>query len=167
METHAVQHLVLVTTLLLLIAAAVAAGVKRIKLPYTVSLVITGAVLAICGHQAAEAKLISSSLLDGIELTPGIVLYVLLPILIFDAAFNLDSRRLLKNLLPIVTLAVPAVHTAHGTGRPGRAGPRARNRPGLGPGAERDRGLRRGAAGRLALHGHVPRVGLLEFRACP
>lgn len=109
METQAVQQLVLTTTLLLLVAAAVAAGVKRIKLPYTVSLVITGAVIAICGRQAAEAGLISSSLLDGIELTPGIVLYVLLPILIFDAAFNLDSRRLLKNLLPIVTLAVPAV----------------------------------------------------------
>ena len=37
-----------------------------------------------------------------------VVLYVLLPILLYEAAFNLDSRRLLQNLFPITVLAVPA-----------------------------------------------------------
>jgi CPA1 family monovalent cation:H+ antiporter len=105
----AIQRLVLVVTILLFIAAAVAAAVKRVRLPYTVALVATGAVLAVLGRRAVAAGLVPKQLLDSIELTPGVILYVLLPILLFEAAFNLDSRRLIKNLLPITVLAVPAV----------------------------------------------------------
>jgi Na+:H+ antiporter len=104
-----VQHVVLVVTALLFVASAVAAAVKRVRLPYTVALVITGAVLAASGRWLSGQGHLDPSLLEDVQLKPGVVLYVLLPILLYEAAFNLDSRRLLKNLFPITVLAVPAV----------------------------------------------------------
>lgn len=104
-----VQHVVLVVTALLFVASAVAATVKRVRLPYTVALVITGALLAASGRWLSGQGQLDPTLLEGVQLKPGVVLYVLLPILLYEAAFNLDSRRLLKNLFPITVLAVPAV----------------------------------------------------------
>ena len=103
------EQVVLVVTVLLFVAAAVVSVVKRVRLPYAVALVLTGAALAVLLRRAADSGLIAQSRLDGFELTPGVVLYVLLPILIFQAAFQIESRRLLRNVAPIATLAIPAV----------------------------------------------------------
>ncbi len=103
------EQVVLVMTVLLFLAAAVVSAVKRIRLPYAVALVLTGTALAVVLRRAVEAGFISAARLDGFELTPGVVLFVLLPILIFQAAFNIESRRLLRNVAPIATLAIPAV----------------------------------------------------------
>ncbi|WP_418317051.1 cation:proton antiporter [Piscinibacter sakaiensis] len=103
------EQVVLVVTVLLFLAAAVVSAVKRVRLPYAVALVLTGAALATLLRRAVDEGLIAESRLDGFELTPGVVLYVLLPILIFQAAFHIESRRLLRNILPIATLAIPAV----------------------------------------------------------
>ncbi|HBP22261.1 MAG TPA: hypothetical protein DEA08_31320, partial [Planctomycetes bacterium] len=45
----------------------------------------------------------------GGELTPQLILFVLLPPLVFESAYALDGRQFLKNLLPIGVLAVPAL----------------------------------------------------------
>ncbi|MEZ5584371.1 MAG: hypothetical protein R3F37_17895 [Candidatus Competibacteraceae bacterium] len=82
------EQVVLVVTVLLFVAAAVVSMVKRVRLPYAVALVLTGAALAVLLRRAADSGLIAQSRLDGFELTPGVVLYVLLPILIFQAAFQ-------------------------------------------------------------------------------
>ena len=47
--------------------------------------------------------------LSNFQLSPEIIFFVFLPALIFESAFNLDSRQLIKNILPIVTLAIPAL----------------------------------------------------------
>jgi len=90
---------------LLLIAAATLALTKRIKLPFTVVLVVIGMALSwLSGH---FPQLLGP--LQGLTLSPDIILYVFLPTLIFESAFNLDARQLRKNIWPILTLAVPGL----------------------------------------------------------
>lgn len=65
---------------LLLIASAVAMAIRWIRVPYTVALVIVGAVVGVFG------------VLPDLHLTPEVVFDILLPILLFEAAFQtLDS----------------------------------------------------------------------------
>ena len=49
-----------------------------------------------------------SSLLSGVQLTPGLVLLVFLPTLLFEAAFHLDFDHLQENRRYIVFTAMPA-----------------------------------------------------------
>lgn len=100
-----VAEIVISTVILLLIAAGVLALSKRIKLPFTVLLVIVGLLLT----QLAEHYPHSLEILHTITITPDLILYVFLPALIFESSFNLDSRLLRHNLLPILTLAVPGL----------------------------------------------------------
>ena len=81
---------------LVLVATLVAIVVRRIRLPYTVSLVLVGLFISI------------QRPID-IEITPELILAIFVPPLIFEAAFHLDYRLLRSNLAPIVMLAVPGV----------------------------------------------------------
>lgn len=47
--------------------------------------------------------------LGHVHLTPNIILYILLPTLVFEAAINIDTRLLVKNLVPVMTLALPGL----------------------------------------------------------
>jgi CPA1 family monovalent cation:H+ antiporter len=49
------------------------------------------------------------SLLSEFQLTPELVLFVFIPTLIFESAFNLNARQLSSNLWPILTLAIPGL----------------------------------------------------------
>jgi len=91
--------------LLLLIAAATLAISKRIKLPFSVLLVIVGIVFATLIDTYPEHL----HFLNGVSLSPDLILYVFLPTLIFESAYNLDARQLWHNLLPVLTLAVPGL----------------------------------------------------------
>jgi len=82
--------------LLVLVATLVAIAVRRIRLPYTVALVLVGLAITIWRP------------LD-ISVTPELILFLFVPPLIFEAAFNLDLRLLRDNLAPILVLAVPGV----------------------------------------------------------
>ncbi|MFN2242510.1 MAG: cation:proton antiporter, partial [Anaerolineae bacterium] len=84
-----VVALVLVTTL-------VAIGARRLRLPYTVSLVVMGLLIAIPTSLELEA-------------TPDLILAIFVPPLVFEAAFHLDLKQLRENLVPILFLAVPGV----------------------------------------------------------
>lgn len=79
----------LVTTLVAIIA-------RRRRLPYTVSLVVVGLLIAIPTGLELEA-------------TPELILAIFVPPLLFEAAFHLDLRQLRENLGPILILAVPGV----------------------------------------------------------
>lgn len=81
---------------LLLIVSLVAIVVRRFRIPYTVALVLVGVVLSF------RAPL-------DLELTPDLILFILLPPLVFEAAFHLDLDKLRKNLTTILLLAVPGV----------------------------------------------------------
>ena len=81
---------------LMLVATLVAVVARRIRLPYTVSLVIVG--LFIATQRAID-----------FHVTPELILALFVPPLIFEAAFHLDFRMLRENLVPILMLAVPGV----------------------------------------------------------
>jgi len=82
--------------ILLLVVSLVAIAVRRLRLPYTVALVLVGLFMAV-QHPLA------------IEVTPGHILALLIPPLIFEAAFHIDLALLRDNLVPVLTLAVPGV----------------------------------------------------------
>jgi CPA1 family monovalent cation:H+ antiporter len=81
---------------LLLVVSVVAIIVRRFRIPYTVALVIAGLALSFrAGLQ--------------IELTSELILALLLPPLVFEAAFHLNLEQLKRSLLTIGLLAVPGV----------------------------------------------------------
>jgi len=89
----------------LLTIAMIAAGVcKNLPIPYTVFLVILGVILGVLARSGHEFE----ALLE-FQLTPDLVLFLFLPALIFESAFNLDARQLLKELPPVLVLAILAL----------------------------------------------------------
>jgi CPA1 family monovalent cation:H+ antiporter len=83
--------------LLFVLATAAAIAARRLHAPYTVVLVLTGLVLG--GLDVFPAP----------HLTKGLLFSVILPGLIFEAAFNLDAQELRKTWITITALAVPGV----------------------------------------------------------
>ncbi|MEW5821396.1 MAG: Na+/H+ antiporter [Cyanobacteriota bacterium] len=79
---------------LLIIATFVAMVTKRIKIPYTLALVLVGLLIG------------SIDIFPAVELTPNLVLYVFLPPLLFEAAWNINFKILKTNLVPIIVFAV-------------------------------------------------------------
>ncbi|MGD9580731.1 MAG: Na+/H+ antiporter [Vampirovibrionia bacterium] len=79
---------------ILVIAATVAMLTKRIKIPYTLALVLVGLLFG------------SLELFPTVELTPNLVLFVFLPPLLFEAAWNVHFKLLKENFLPIILYAV-------------------------------------------------------------
>lgn len=85
---------------LLVIAAGVSYWAKRVKIPATVALVATGMLVAV----TAKSGIIP--FLDDFELTPDILFYVFLPILLFESAYNVRYKDLLRNIRSITLLSV-------------------------------------------------------------
>jgi monovalent cation:H+ antiporter, CPA1 family len=83
---------------LLLIAAIVAVAVRRLKIPYTVGLMLTGIVLAISPFPT-----------DDIEITRDLIFTIFLPPLIYEAAIYIKWQELRRDLPVILTLATVGV----------------------------------------------------------
>jgi CPA1 family monovalent cation:H+ antiporter len=88
------SHFTLVSLLLLVCLIAMLA--RRTRLPYTVALVIAGLAIGLSG------------VAHGVQLTPGLILLVFLPALIFESAFHLDFEHLMENRRQIAFMAIPA-----------------------------------------------------------
>ena len=93
--------------MLLLIAAVVAMLARRLRIPYSIGLVVAGVVLALLPFSPA------------IQLTKQLLFTTLLPPLIFEAAFQIRWTELKKNLtivlaMATVGVAISAVVTAAG-----------------------------------------------------
>ncbi len=80
----------------LLVVSLVAIIVRRVRMPYTVALVLAGLLLAI------QTRL-------RLQMTPELVLALFLPPLLFEAAFHIQARDLLEELPSILSLAVLGV----------------------------------------------------------
>ncbi|MFT5099909.1 MAG: CPA1 family monovalent cation:H+ antiporter [Planctomycetaceae bacterium] len=92
-------------TLLMLVAAITTIFSKKIdKLPLTIGLVFVG-----IGVSYAAEYVPGFGSLSTFELSPDLVLFVFIPTLIFESAFNLNARHVMRNILPILTLAVPGL----------------------------------------------------------
>ena len=94
-----IHHVEVQVLILLLVAAFVAMGARRFRLPYTLALVVAGLVLG--G--------LHLNVLADVELNADLLLLLLLPALLFEAAFHIDLREFRRNIAPIFTLAVPGV----------------------------------------------------------
>jgi monovalent cation:H+ antiporter, CPA1 family len=81
---------------LLLIAAVVAIAARRLRLPYTVGLVLMGLALSLLSPVA-------------IKISPQIILALLVPPLVFEAAFHLNLEYLRRDFWLIALFALPGV----------------------------------------------------------
>jgi CPA1 family monovalent cation:H+ antiporter len=102
---HHVGQLVGTIIGLLLIASITLAASKKLKLPFTVLLVLVGIGLT---QLAEHGPSILQPFVD-YDISPGVILFVFLPTLIFESAFNLDVKQLRSNLLPVMILAIPGL----------------------------------------------------------
>ncbi|MCZ7567685.1 MAG: Na+/H+ antiporter [Ardenticatenaceae bacterium] len=82
---------------LLIVISTVAIAVRRIRLPYTVALVLSGLAIAIFQPFPRFA------------LTSDVILSIFIPPIVFNAAFHLDLDELRDNVGPILVLAVVGV----------------------------------------------------------
>ena len=103
----------------LLVASIVAVAVRRIRLPYTVALVLAGLFITVQGRQLAIQFMPNTTLVlydpipqfiqNVLDFDPKFILALFVPPLIFEAAFHLEFSQLRSNLIPILILAVPGV----------------------------------------------------------
>ncbi len=98
------SELILVVMGLLSVAMIAAAICKNIPVPYTVFLVILGIILGSIARHNHEFEVLLE-----FQLTPDLVLFLFLPALIFESAINMDARLLMKDIIPVLVLAIPAM----------------------------------------------------------
>lgn len=87
-------------TALLGLALVVALVARRLRFPYTLALAIVGLALGL------------SHLVSGVELQPDVVLFIVLPALLFEGAWNIEAAALLANWALVLLLAAPGLLVA-------------------------------------------------------
>lgn len=94
-----IHHVEVQILLLLLIASFVGMGARRLRLPYTLALVVAGLVL---GFIRLES-------LSTLQLNADLLMLLLLPPLLFEAALHIDLEEFRRDTPVILTLAIPGV----------------------------------------------------------
>ncbi len=92
---------------LLLIISTVAIAVRYLRVPYPIALVLAG--LGLGALLRGPLPLLHDLELERIQLTPELILLLLLPALLFEATLHIEVAALRQTLLPIGLLAVPGV----------------------------------------------------------
>lgn len=100
MAENAIPNAIELLVGLLLLATVVAIVARPLRLPYTVALVVAGLLVGIGANAAGYPTL---------EVSPELVLLVLLPGLVFEAAYRLRIAELRRWFGGLVLLAVPGV----------------------------------------------------------
>jgi CPA1 family monovalent cation:H+ antiporter len=98
-----IEHIT-ATLVVLLLLAVIAEPVSRlVRLPYS-------SVLVMAGYVTSELA-VMSGIDTGIraENFHALIFYVFIPVLVFESAYKINKKLLLKNILPIVILAVIGV----------------------------------------------------------
>jgi CPA1 family monovalent cation:H+ antiporter len=98
MSSTAQTILAFFTLLLLSIGAFMAA--RRVRVPYTVLLVVLGLLLVPLSHTA------TFDYLAHFKLTPDTLFFIFLPILIFESAYNMNIRDIGENIWSISLLSI-------------------------------------------------------------
>jgi len=92
-----IASIVRLLVVLLLIALIVILLTSRLRIPYTLGLVVVGLVISLFG------------LFPEVHLAPDLVLFVFLPALLFEGAWSIETERLRKNWIHIFLLAGPGL----------------------------------------------------------
>lgn len=90
-------HQVQLVVVLLALALVVAVLARRLRLPYTLVLVLAGLLLGFL------------RVLPDLRLDPESVLLIFLPALLFEGAWSIEVRRLRRDWIPVFLLAVPGL----------------------------------------------------------
>lgn len=95
----------------LIIGAILKALLKRSRLPYTVGLFAIGVLIGILDRTGMFQTLprLDSAVSAAANINPDLILYLFLPILIFDAAYELNLHIFKKTLANASLLAVPGL----------------------------------------------------------
>lgn len=103
---------ILIVCLALIVGAATRFFGTRLKVPYTVAMLVLGLGLG-WALRAAGRDPDGHGLIDrlqaSLDLSPDLIVFVFLPALIFESAFGLDVHTFRKSLGAAVVLAVPAL----------------------------------------------------------
>ncbi len=83
--------------LLLAVAVGVALVTRRLSIPYSVALVVAGFVISLGGP------------ITRVEITPELILAVMIPGLVFEASYKIHLDELRRSFVTVVALAVPGV----------------------------------------------------------
>ncbi len=75
--------------LLLIVSLVVALVARQFRFPYTLALVLVGLALG------------RIPIVSGIHLNPDVVLFIFIPVLLFEGSWNVSVTVLLKNWLPV------------------------------------------------------------------
>lgn len=95
---------------ILLLAALLTLGifasglVGKARIPYTVVLVVIGIVVG-----ELSRRWLPLAPIQQLSLTPELVMFVFLPVLIFESGLKLDARQLIRDIIPVLPLAIPAL----------------------------------------------------------
>ncbi len=87
---------------LLLASALISLAATRIRLPYTVVLVLFGLFVRVAFSEWEGFAFLETAI------PTEVVFFIFLPTLLFESSFNLDSKLLFRNIVPVLTLAIPA-----------------------------------------------------------
>ena len=98
------SEMILISMGLLAIATLAAGLFRNFSIPYTVLLVVIGITIS-----ELERFWPALQVLENFTLTPELVFFIFLPALIFESGLSLDARQLMKDLAPVLTMAVPAL----------------------------------------------------------
>ena len=85
---------------------------KKVKIPYTVLLALVGIIIgflnSLIGGTQTELGIVGELFhsFESFNLTSGVIFFVFLPVLIFEASLAIDVRKLLSDIRPILFLAV-------------------------------------------------------------
>ncbi len=93
-------EVVLAVAVLMLICIGTYFVAGRLKLPYTVLLVVVGSVLVPLTHFEFF------HFIKSFQLTPELLFFVFLPVLIFESAYNMNMREMAENVRSISWLSV-------------------------------------------------------------
>ena len=87
---------------------------RKVPIPYTVILLIIGVVLGAFNRYEwfSNVDLITNAIDWACHIGPEIILYVFLPTLIFEAAFDLDVHTFKKSFINAFLMAVPGIAVA-------------------------------------------------------
>ncbi len=112
---HDIVVYVLGVSGLLVLVSVLPPLAARMKVPYTVLLAAAGIALGVLIHGASSLDGLAGPVgdffksLSDLDLSSESLLYIFLPILLFESALAIDVRRLMDDLAPILLLAVGAV----------------------------------------------------------
>jgi CPA1 family monovalent cation:H+ antiporter len=100
MHEDTMLNTILIVTGLMFVASISAIFVKKARFPYTIGLLIIGILV---GYLSSRVEVLAP--MREVQLSPDLILFLILPTLLFEASINIDSKILFRNLVPILVLA--------------------------------------------------------------